>query len=110
MMHCIAVGLLQEIVHMTDVSTCKHEAGLFQPVIDRNRCEGKGDCVTACPFSIFSVVTLPKEQRQGLSLVGKIKGFAHKWQQAQLVNPGACEACGLCIKSCPESAITLVKV
>ena len=52
---------------------------------------------------------MPKDQRAGLSLIGKLKGFAHKWQQASLVNPGACEACGLCVEACPEDAISLTR-
>jgi 4Fe-4S ferredoxin len=76
-------------------------------VIDRNRCEGKADCVRVCPMSVFTVDTLPKNERSGLSIKGKLKGFVHKWQQALLTNPGACEACGLCVAACPEDAITL---
>ncbi len=88
---------------------CKHDAGVFRPSIDRNACEGKADCVRVCPYSVFSIGTLAKEQRAGLSLRGKIKGFAHRWQQAMLVNAEACHACGLCVKACPEQAITLVR-
>jgi ferredoxin len=47
--------------------------------------------------------------RSNLNIKGKIKGFAHRWQQALLVNAGACEACGLCIEACPEDAITLAR-
>lgn len=86
---------------------CKQQPGAFRPVIDRNRCEGKADCVQVCPVSVFAVGTLPKEQRSGLSVKGKIKGFVHQWQQALLINPDACEACGLCVDACPEDAITL---
>jgi NAD-dependent dihydropyrimidine dehydrogenase PreA subunit len=39
----------------------------------------------------------------------KFKDSAHKWQQALLVNPDACRACGLCVKACPEHAITLAR-
>jgi 4Fe-4S ferredoxin len=88
---------------------CPQPAGTYRPVIDRNRCEGKADCVRVCPTSVFAVATLPAEQRAGLSLRGKIKGLAHRWQQALLENPGACEACGLCVKACPEKAITLAR-
>jgi NAD-dependent dihydropyrimidine dehydrogenase PreA subunit len=41
---------------------------------------------------------------------GRLKGFAHRWQQALLVNPDACEACGLCVEACPERALPLVRV
>ena len=80
----------------------------MRPVIDRNRCEGKAACVSVCPESVFIVGTLPKEQREGLSFRGRIKGLAHGWQQALLAHPDACMACGLCVKSCPEKALTLV--
>jgi len=86
---------------------CKQDAGVFIPIIDRNRCEGKADCVPVCPYAVFSVGTLPKDQRARLSFIGKLKGPAHKWQQALLVNPEACRACGLCVRACPEHAITL---
>ena len=62
-----------------------------------------------CPVGVFEVDSLPKEMRSNLSIRGKIKGFAHRWQQALLVNTEACEACGLCIKACPEDAITLAR-
>lgn len=92
---------------MSSLTECKQEAGAFRPVIDRNRCEGKADCVRVCPVSVFEVTTLPKDQRSGLSVKGKLKGFVHKWQQALLINPDACKACGLCVDACPEDAITL---
>ncbi len=89
---------------------CKQSPGEFRPVIDRNRCEGKADCVRVCPVWVFEVTTLPKTMRTGLKFIGKLKGYAHQWQQAMLINANACEACGLCIKACPENAITLVRV
>ncbi|MEO8310430.1 MAG: ferredoxin family protein [Caldimonas sp.] len=78
-------------------------------MIDRNSCEGKADCTRVCPVSVFAVGTLPKEQRKNLTLKGKLKGFAHRWQQAILVNESACQACGLCVEACPERAITLTR-
>ena len=92
---------------MAASAECKHEAGTYRPVIDRNRCEGKAECVRVCPVSVYAVGTLPKVQRAGLSLRGKFKGLAHRWQQALLVNAPACEACALCVEACPEKAITL---
>ena len=88
---------------------CKQDAGVMIPVIDRNRCEGKADCVAVCPVAVFTVDTLAKSEREQLSVKGKIKGFFHGWQQAVLVNPQACEACGLCVQSCPEKAIRLIR-
>ena len=95
---------------MTNQPECKQSPGEFRPVIDRNRCEGKADCERVCPVSVFKVDTLPRQMRNGLSFKGKLKGFAHRWQQAMLINADACEACGLCVKACPENAITLVRV
>lgn len=89
---------------------CKQEAGAFKPVVDRNRCEGKKDCVAVCPYDVFTIATVPKELRKGLGLRGKLKGFAHGWQQSFATNADACHACGLCVSACPEKAITLTRV
>jgi NAD-dependent dihydropyrimidine dehydrogenase PreA subunit len=89
--------------------SCAGEAGQFVPRIDRNRCEGKAECVRVCPYAVFVVATLPPAERAGLSLRGKLKGYAHRWQQALLLAPDACHACGLCVAACPEDAITLVR-
>lgn len=95
---------------MPKSTECKQEPGTFRPVIDRSSCEGKADCVRVCPVGVFSVGTLPKELRMGLSIKGKLKGLAHRWQQALLVKESACEACSQCVSACPEKAITLERV
>jgi len=89
---------------------CPSPAGTLVPRIDRARCEGKAACVAVCPTGVFAIGTLPREERRGLGLVGQIKGIAHRWQQALLINAGACEACGACVAACPEHAIRLVAV
>lgn len=88
---------------------CKHAPGLFKPLINRNRCEGKAACVEVCPYNVFAIDTLSKEQRKNLSFVGKMKGFGHKWQQAFTPNADSCHACGLCVTACPEEAIKLIR-
>jgi 4Fe-4S ferredoxin len=89
-----------------DAASCKQAPGAFAPVIDRNRCEGKGDCAV-CPRNVFVLGVLPASERDGLSFIGKMKGFAHGWKQAFMPNVGACEACALCVAACPEDAIRL---
>lgn len=91
------------------LEACRQPPGAFQPHIDRNRCEGKGDCLAACPYDVFTIGTLAPPDRQGLSLKGRIKGWAHGWQQAFTPNADACRACGHCVSACPEHAITLVR-
>jgi 4Fe-4S ferredoxin len=101
--------MMTSSVAVSAAAVCKSRPGAIRPVIDRNRCEGKGDCVRVCPVSVFAVGTLPKRARAGISLIGRVKGFAHSWQQALLMNADACEGCGLCVKACPESAVTLAR-
>ena len=86
---------------------CAQNPGVFRPMIDRNRCEGKEDCVAVCPYQVFSMGTVSPEQRRGLTLTGKLKGYAHKWHQSFALNATACHACGLCVAACPEKAISL---
>ena len=93
----------------TETPDCKHEAGTFAPVIDRNRCEGKEDCVAVCPYQVFTMGRLRSAERRGLTFLGKVKGFAHRWHQSFATNAEACHACGLCVTACPEKAITLAR-
>ena len=88
---------------------CKHPPGHLQPVIDPNRCEGKGPCIEVCPVQVFAMGTLAPERRSSLTLKGRVKGLVHRWKQANIVNPAACQACGLYVQACPERAITLAR-
>lgn len=94
---------------MSDTRTCRQPAGEFMPVINRNRCEGKADCAVVCPYGVFTIGWLSPEQRRSLTLVGKLNGWAHGWQQAFVIDPSACRACGLCVAACPEGAVRLVR-
>jgi 4Fe-4S ferredoxin len=91
---------------MSGRDDCK-EAGRLAPVIDRNRCEGKEECVRVCPYQVFEMGALSAEQRRGLSLVGRVKAWAHGHRQAFAARADQCHACGQCVTACPEKAITL---
>lgn len=92
---------------MTEKEDCKGTPGKVAPVVDRNRCEAKEDCVRVCPFGVFEIRKLLPEHRASLSLLGKIKARVHGNRQAFVVKPDDCHACQLCVKACPEGALKL---
>ena len=87
--------------------SCKDDSGRVAPVVDRNRCEAKQDCVRVCPYDVFEIRMLSAEDRGLLSWLGKLKAWAHGNQQAFVVRPEACHGCRLCIEACPEGALSL---
>ena len=92
----------------TNREECKGTPGKVAPVIDRNRCEAKEDCVRVCPYHVFEIQKLGAAEKASMSLLGRLKAFAHGNRQAFVVRPEACHACQLCIPACPEQAIRLV--
>ncbi|MGO9605064.1 MAG: ferredoxin family protein [Candidatus Binataceae bacterium] len=88
---------------------CKHEAGVFAPVINRNRCEGKEDCVQVCPYGVFEMGQLSEDDKRAMPFGARIKAWVHGNRQAFAVNADNCHACGLCVTACPEHAIKLVR-
>ena len=86
---------------------CKQDAGVFAPVIDRTRCEGKEDCVQVCPYEVFEMRKLSREDKDALPFFARIKALAHRNWQAYAVRADECHACGLCVSACPEHAIKL---
>lgn len=55
------------------------------PIIDKAKCAGCGDCVTACPTDALALA-------ENIAVVG---------------NPEACNYCGICEMICPTEAIAL---
>jgi NAD-dependent dihydropyrimidine dehydrogenase PreA subunit len=101
------MDIVNEIAPRED---CKHAAGQFAPVIDRNRCEGKGPCVDVCRYRVLTMGLLSRSDRLKLTWKGRIKASAHGNRQAFVVHPEACAACGDCVQVCPEHAIQLRRV
>lgn len=87
---------------------CRAEPAKYRVVVDRNKCEGKGDCVEVCPYSVFDVRRIDDADYAKLSLIGKLKSRAHGRKTAYTPHADACRACGMCVVACPEHAIALV--
>jgi len=93
-----------------DTASCRPPTGTVAPAIDRNRCEGKEDCVRVCPYDVFEVRKLTGGERATLSFLGRLKASFHGNRQAFAVRADQCHACGLCVAACPENAIRLAKI
>lgn len=89
---------------------CQEDAGRWSVLIDRNRCEGKEDCVRVCPEAVFQVRKLTDEEfdREVTGWLARLKVRAHKKRQAFAVNEDACRHCRRCEEACPEKAIAVV--
>ena len=87
--------------------SCKPESAGRRPIINRNRCEAKEDCVVVCPYDVFEMRVLTGSERAGISIRGKLNLLVHRGRQAVVVDPDNCHACGLCVSACPERAIRL---
>jgi 4Fe-4S ferredoxin len=86
---------------------CKEESGKIMPIVDFNKCEGKGPCIEVCPYEVFEMQEISDEQYQQLSFFGKFKTKVHGKNKAIVINPTLCHSCGLCVTACPEKAIKL---
>ena len=91
---------------MPERSECK-EAGRLVPVIDTRRCEAKADCVSVCPYDVFTVRRLTDSERSALSPLTRFKVFVHGGKQAFVERGEDCHACAKCVSACPEQAIKL---
>jgi NAD-dependent dihydropyrimidine dehydrogenase PreA subunit len=86
---------------------CKAAPGLFAPIVDHARCEGKGDCVEVCPYDVFEVETISAADNRALPWMARLKVRVHGMQTAYTPRADLCLACGLCVVACPEKAVRL---
>lgn len=89
---------------------CRAEPGRYRVVVNRNKCEGKRDCVEVCPYGVFEVRRMDDAEYAQLNLLGKLKARAHGRLTAYTPKLDACQACGMCVVACPEHALTLQRV
>ncbi len=66
----------------------------FVARVDPERCEGSGECVTACPY-------------EGAILLQTVSANGQSAEQA-IVTPANCKGCGTCVGACPNRAIDLL--
>ena len=95
---------------MESEAECRADAGVFAPLVDRSRCEGKADCVEVCPYDVFEVRRIDDADFAQLGMLARLKSRAHGRKTAYTPRASACRACGLCVAACPEKAIKLVRV
>lgn len=67
---------------MTSSAACVEGSRKLAPVVDRNRCEGKADCVRVCPYGVFEIRELAPEDHAALPVIGKLKAWAHGGKQS----------------------------
>jgi NAD-dependent dihydropyrimidine dehydrogenase PreA subunit len=92
-----------------DSPECRAEPGAFAPTVDRAKCEGKAECVRACPFDVFEVRRMDDADFARLGVFGKVRSLAHGRKTAYTPRASACQACGKCVEACPEDAIKLAR-
>ena len=95
---------------LTAQSNCKGQPHAVAPVVDPNKCEGKAECARVCPYNVFEVRRMDGADFAELGFFSKIKSLVHGRKLAYTPRADDCLACGLCVKACPEQAITLVSV
>jgi NAD-dependent dihydropyrimidine dehydrogenase PreA subunit len=102
--------VIDEATGAAPAEECGGSPGRVAPVVDRERCEAKADCVRVCPYDVFEVRLLGAAERARLSLIGRLAAFAHGNRQAFVARPDACHACRRCIAACPERALRLAPI
>lgn len=95
-------------IYNSNAAICDETGGNLMPIVNLNNCGAKEDCIAACPYDVFEMRPISKEDAVTLNFKGKLKALFFK-NKAYVVDPNLCHACGLCVLACPEKAIGLVK-
>jgi len=61
---------------------CNQTAGVIKPMVDFNRCEGKGECVRVCPENVFAMARIENADYRKLGLASRFKLRVHGMQVA----------------------------
>gem|GEM_PF-460356 len=91
------------------LESCDDQPGRIMPVVNMLRCETKGPCLEVCPYSVFEIRPLKKEEWDSLTWFPRMKIWFGGGRQSFVAQPDSCQACGICVTACPEKAITLKK-
>jgi NAD-dependent dihydropyrimidine dehydrogenase PreA subunit len=86
---------------------CRAAPGRWIPVVDRERCEGKSDCVDVCPYSVFELGTLTEAEYLAMGRFARLKANHHDRATSRTPRAAECRGCGLCVVACPEDAVSL---
>jgi len=66
----------------------KKEIVMWEVIVDKDKCKGSEECVSACPAAVYEMVD------------GK----------AEPVNASECIGCETCVEVCPNGACTVTEV
>ncbi|MGC8777784.1 MAG: RnfABCDGE type electron transport complex subunit B [Candidatus Caldatribacteriaceae bacterium] len=96
---CLGLGNCERVCPF---SAIRMDEATGLPRIDREKCTGCGKCVAECPQGVLAL--FPSTERVLSACVSKDPGKLVR----QACSRG-CIKCQLCVKVCPEKAITLVE-